>query len=95
MNEDKMIQTLERLCDAYREHTESSDRFSSLPDAKQRYAKLIEEVGRLELAATEIGKELDAHGGIAEMRRVFSKLEGRRGSRTLEMHWGGIGSWQG
>jgi hypothetical protein len=50
---------------------------------------------RLEPAAKEVGKELNEQGGLAEMRRVFSKLGGRRGSRTLEMHWGGIGDWQG
>jgi HEAT repeat protein len=52
-------------------------------------------IARLEPQATAIGKALDKRGGYAEMLRVFEKLGDRRGSRTLEMHWGGIGDWQG
>jgi len=29
------------------------------------------------------------------MRAVFALLRDRRGARTLEMHWGGIGEWRG
>ena len=50
---------------------------------------------KLEPIATEIGKQLDKRGGIAEMRRIFHQLGGIRGARTLEMHWGGIGEWLG
>ncbi len=53
------------------------------------------EIARLEPIATQIGKELDARGGIEEMRRMWYQLGNRRGSRTLDMHWGGIGEWQG
>lgn len=49
----------------------------------------------LEPVVTEIGKELDRKGGIQEMRRVFALLGGAPGSRTLEMHWDGIGEWRG
>ena len=49
----------------------------------------------LELEATRIGEELDAQGGIAAMRRVFAHVQGSPGSRTLEMHWSGIGNWRG
>lgn len=49
----------------------------------------------LELIATEIRKKLDERGGIKEMRRIFEQLGGMRGSRTLEMHRGGIGDWRG
>ena len=52
-------------------------------------------ISKLEPVAREIGKELDREGGIGEMRRIFSMLGDRRGSRTLEMHWGGIGDWWG
>jgi signal recognition particle receptor subunit beta len=51
-------------------------------------------ITRLEPLATQIGKDLNRRGGLKEMRRVFAQLGGRRGSRTLEMHWGGIGDWQ-
>ena len=49
----------------------------------------------LEPRATEIGHELDRKGGFKEMQRVFNKLGGIPGSRTLEMHWDGIGEWSG
>lgn len=52
-------------------------------------------VKELEPLATQIGEELNGRGGLQEMLRVFKKLGGRRGSRTLEMHWGGIGDWLG
>lgn len=51
-------------------------------------------IARLEPKATEIGQELNRIGGMGEMRRVFEKLKGVRGARTLEMHWGGIGEWR-
>ena len=51
-------------------------------------------IARLEPLATQIGKDLNRRGGLSEMRRLFEKLGGRSGSRTLEMHWGGIGNWR-
>lgn len=53
------------------------------------------EIDRLEPLASAIGRVLDRRGGIGEMRRLFRELQGRRGSRTLEMHWNGIGDWRG
>jgi HEAT repeat protein len=52
-------------------------------------------IAKLEPLARQIGEEADWRGGLKEMRRLFEKLGGRRGSRTLEMHWGGIGDWRG
>ena len=49
----------------------------------------------LEPLARQIGEALNQQGGLTEMRRVFALLGGRRGSRTLEMHWNGIGEWRG
>ena len=74
-NEQRMVNTLSRLCQAYMRNDRSS----------------IEE---LEPIAREIGVELNRVGGINEMRRVFKKLNRMPGSRTLEMHWGGIGEWR-
>lgn len=53
------------------------------------------EIENLEPLATDIGKELNRRGGLEEMVRVFKELNSIRGSRTLEMLWGGIGNWQG
>ncbi len=52
-------------------------------------------VSDLEVVASAVGTLLDRRGGILEMRRVLGRLGSRRGARTLEMHWGGIGSWRG
>ena len=52
-------------------------------------------IEKLEPLATKIGKELDQHGGIEEMRRIWYQLGNIRGARTLEMHWSGIGDWRG
>jgi hypothetical protein len=49
----------------------------------------------LEIIATDIGEELNRRGGKTEMLRLFKMLQGRRGARTLEMHWNGIGHWRG
>jgi HEAT repeat protein len=51
-------------------------------------------IAELEPLATAIGERLNDRGGITEMRRVFHQLEGIRGARTVEMHWGGIGDWR-
>jgi hypothetical protein len=52
-------------------------------------------IQRLEPKATAIGEESNRRGGIGEMRRVFDLLGSIPGSRTLEMHWNGIGDWRG
>lgn len=52
-------------------------------------------IARLEPLATQIGEELNRRGGMEEMRRIFHALGPRRGARTLEMHWDGIGDWRG
>lgn len=52
-------------------------------------------VSSLEPIATSIGQELDRKGGIQEMRRIFNMVSQQQGKRTLEMHWGGIGDWEG
>jgi len=52
-------------------------------------------IAALEPRATAIGEEAYRSGGIKEMRAVFALLRDRRGARTLEMHWGGIGEWRG
>lgn len=52
------------------------------------------EVARLEPVATQIGQELNRRG-IEEMRRMWNRLGNMRGSRTLDMHWDGIGDWRG
>jgi hypothetical protein len=53
------------------------------------------EVKRLEPIATAIGERLNDSGGIKEMRRMFNAVGDVRGSRTLDMHWSGIGEWRG
>jgi len=53
------------------------------------------EIARLEPIATDIGQRLDTRGGIDEMRRVWERLRNVPGSRTLDMHWDGIGEWRG
>ncbi len=53
------------------------------------------EVARLEPVASRIGEELNRRGGVPEMRRMWNRLGNIRGSRTLDMHWDGIGDWRG
>jgi HEAT repeat protein len=53
------------------------------------------EISKLEPLAAQIGKTLHARGGLNEMRRLYEQLGERKGSRTLEMHWNGIGDWRG
>lgn len=53
------------------------------------------QVDSLEPIATKIGEELDRRGGITEMRRIFNLIDSQQRKRTLEMHWNGIGEWQG
>ncbi len=53
------------------------------------------EISKLEPLATQIGKTLHERGGLSEMRRLYEQLGERKGSRTLEMHWNGIGDWRG
>ncbi|MBM3713822.1 MAG: hypothetical protein FJW56_10410 [Actinobacteria bacterium] len=52
-------------------------------------------ISGLEPKAKVIGRELNSVGGIEEMRRIFNKLGGIPGQRTLEMLWDGIGEWRG
>ena len=52
-------------------------------------------IARLEPEATKIGEELNARGGMNEMRRIFATVPNVRGKGTVEMHWGGIGDWRG
>lgn len=52
-------------------------------------------VAELEPTARAIGHALNLRGGLDEMRRVFTRLGKIPGSRTLEMHWNGIGDWRG
>lgn len=49
----------------------------------------------LEPVATQIGQELNRRGGLPEMRRMWERLGGMPGARTLDMHWDGIGEWRG
>lgn len=53
------------------------------------------EIARLEPIASQVGQELHRRGGIEEMRRMWNRLGNMRGSRTLDMHWDGIGDWRG
>jgi len=53
------------------------------------------EIARLEPMALEIGEELNRRGGVPEMRRMWNRLGNIRGSRTLDIHWDGIGDWRG
>jgi hypothetical protein len=52
-------------------------------------------IDRLEPVATAIGEELNRRGGKGAMLGVWESLGNRPGSRTLDMHWNGIGEWQG
>jgi HEAT repeat protein len=54
-----------------------------------------EVIDALEPLATAIGRRLNGRGGIREMRRIFAMLHDERGTRTLDMHWDGIGDWRG
>jgi hypothetical protein len=54
-----------------------------------------EAVAQLEDDARAIGEALNSTGGFQEMRRVFKQVELTPGSRTLDMHWDGIGDWRG
>jgi hypothetical protein len=49
----------------------------------------------LEPLATAIGRELNRRGGVSEMRQYLDELKNMRGTRTLDMHWNGIGDWRG
>ena len=52
-------------------------------------------IARLEPTARAIAEDLNRRGGIEAMRAIWNRLGGRRGARTLEMHWDGIGDWRG
>ncbi|MFA5804268.1 MAG: HEAT repeat domain-containing protein [Melioribacteraceae bacterium] len=53
------------------------------------------EISDLEPEVIAIGEELNFKGGIEEMRRIYHKIGGLPGQRTLEMLWHGIGQWRG
>lgn len=78
-DEARMLSTLRQLCKVYTTASSSDDT----------------EIQRLEPIATAIGERLNNTGGIAEMRRILNLLENIRGTRTLDMHWNGIGDWRG
>ncbi len=59
------------------------------------YSSGDEQYRELEPLAYCIGVHLDSTGGIASMRSMFDRLWSMPGSRTLEMHWNGIGEWRG
>ena len=52
-----------------------------------------QDIRRLEPTAIDIAEELSRRGGEEEMLRVFGLLGGMPGSRSLEIHWHGIGGW--
>jgi hypothetical protein len=52
-------------------------------------------IDRLEPVATAIGEELNRLGGKRAMLAMWESLENRPGTRTLDMHWSGIGEWMG
>jgi HEAT repeat protein len=84
----KMVSKAQRMSD--REMVES------LASLCRAYAEDAPEViDALEPLATAIGRRLNERGGIREMRRVFAMLHDERGTRTLDMHWDGIGDWRG
>lgn len=73
-----------------------SDYFESLAALCSAYQRNDRaEIDRLEPIATMIGEELNRLGGKRAMLAMWESLENRPGSRTLDMHWHGIGEWQG
>jgi len=66
---------------------------SQLCDAYMKSDRQV--ITSLEPLATSIGHALNLRGGFAEMQRIFKLLGSQSGSRTLEMHWDGIGDWRG
>ena len=66
-----------------------------LCNAYMNYDYERDTIANLEPLATEIGWELHRRGGKGEMYRMFQRLGNMPGSRTLDMHWNGIGDWRG
>lgn len=100
----QFIQKLENKVKIEQENERKADALQKEQDQKMidflkrlcsAYATDDPSYHQLELEATRIGEQLDAQGGIAAMRRVFAHVQGSPGSRTLEMHWSGIGEWRG
>jgi hypothetical protein len=74
----------------------SSEWFEALADLCRAYQQNDRAaINRLEPVATAIGQELNRLGGKRAMLAMWESLENRPGSRTLDMHWSGIGEWQG
>jgi hypothetical protein len=73
-----------------------SEWFEALADLCKAYQQNDRAaIDRLEPVATAIGQELDRRGGKAAMLAMWESLGNRPGSRTLDMHWSGIGEWLG
>jgi hypothetical protein len=88
VEKDRMLQELGALSDSA-----IIDSLSALCRAYAANNRTI--IQQDEGRATLIGEALHARGGIEEMRRVFEMLGHEPGTRTLEMHWDGIGDWHG
>jgi hypothetical protein len=74
----------------------SSGWFEALADLCRAYQQNDRAaIDRLEPVATAIGEELNRLGGKRAMLAMWESLENRPGTRTLDMHWHGIGEWQG
>jgi len=71
------------------------DMINLLANLCQAYSNNNPSYKELEPQARKIGKLLNRRGGLKEMRRIFDQLNSMPGSRTLEMHWNGIGEWLG
>lgn len=93
-SDEDMLSKLRKLCDLYRDETEHPTRFRTDSRSEAIYSQIVKDRNHYEEIATEIGKKLNSKGGLSEMRRIFDMLDGIRGTRTLEMHWGGIGIWR-
>ncbi len=90
MTEEEMLDVLKELCRAYANERAAD---TGLIIVGSKYAK--SSTKELESLAMCIAHELNLRGGVQEMRRLWNKLEGKRGSRTLDMLWDGIGDWRG
>ena len=88
-----LVNTVDDITNVTADEARVINTLRQLCDAYMRNDKLA--VEKLEPIATQIGKDLNDRGGLDEMRRVFHQLNGMPGSRTLEMHWNGIGQWMG
>jgi len=53
------------------------------------------EIKNIEPIAIAIGRKLNQRGGLKAMRELYDKIGNIKGTRSLDMHWNGIGDWQG